>query len=143
MSLENFTGCKLAYIIDDLILVYKRDDIATIPFAGLWDFPGGGREGNESTEACVLRELFEEFAIVLPPSRLIYKQQVMNQTFNGNAFFFAAKGDIAEVNAIQFGSEGQCWQLMPIQDYINHPLAITSLVSRLQGYLSTLSLPLK
>ena len=41
---------------NEKLLVYKRGDI---PFPSLWDFPGGGREGEETPEECVQRELDE------------------------------------------------------------------------------------
>ena len=94
---DDFTGCKLAYILDDTLLVYKRDDFTEIPFPGLWDFPGGGRENNETPEQCVLRELEEEFAIILPETRLLYKKKVANHSNNGNSFFFVAQGDKKEI----------------------------------------------
>lgn len=52
---ENFTGCKLAYILNDSLLVYKRDEIPDLPFPVLWDFPEGGREGHNSPEECASR----------------------------------------------------------------------------------------
>lgn len=133
---EDFTGCKLAYIFNSQLLVYKRDNFPEIPFAGLWDFPGGGREGQESPEECVLRELEEEFSITFPLSRLIYKKKVPNHAKNGNSFFFVAHGMQSEIDAISFGDEGQHWKLMPIQEYISHPEAIPALISRLKGYLN-------
>ena len=132
---KDFTGCKLAYIYKDQLLVYKRDDIPDIPFPGLWDFPGGGREGKESPEECVVRELEEEFSITFPFSRLIYKKEVANHTNTGSSFFFVADGKGSEISAISFGEEGQCWRLMPIDDYLSHPKAIPVLISRLKGYL--------
>ncbi len=39
---DAFTGCKLAYLFNGQLLVYKRDDFPYIPFPNLWDFPGGG-----------------------------------------------------------------------------------------------------
>ena len=51
-----FVGCKLALIHGPLILTYLRDDRPGLPWAGLWDLSGGGREGQETPEACVLRE---------------------------------------------------------------------------------------
>jgi 8-oxo-dGTP diphosphatase len=136
---EDFTGCKLAYIFNDQLLVYKRDNFTNIPFPGLWDFPGGGREGSESPEECVLRELQEEFSIIFPVSRLIYKQEVPNHSNNGSSFFFVAEGYKSEIDSISFGDEGQHWALMPIEDYLSHPEAIPALVARLKGYLGQLN----
>ncbi|MCA8348969.1 NUDIX hydrolase [Burkholderia cepacia] len=65
-----FSGSKIALFKDRDILVYRRDDKPDIPFPGLWDLPGGGRESNETPEACVLRELHEEFGLTIPGSRI-------------------------------------------------------------------------
>jgi 8-oxo-dGTP diphosphatase len=135
MVKEAFTGCKLAYIFECKLLVYKRDDRADIPFPDLWDFPGGGREEDETPEECVLRELQEEFDISLPESRFTYKKKVINHLNNGNAFFFVVNGKQSEIDAISFGDEGQYWKLMAIDDYMAHPKGIPALKSRLLGYL--------
>lgn len=136
ITTDKFTGCKLAYIFDGKLLIYMRDNVAHIPFPGMWDFPGGGREGNETPEACVLRELQEEFGIVLDVARLIYKQQVANHTNTGYAFFFVAEGRAEEIDSIVFGNEGQYWQLMEIQEFLDHPLASPVLKPRLFTYLN-------
>lgn len=147
--MNDFSGCKMAYIVHPphcqpaadgpLLLVYLRDNYAEIPFPGQWDFPGGGREGDESPEICVLRELHEEFGLNLPASRLLYKQQVINQTQTGHAYFFVVLGSMSEICSIQFGHEGQYWRLMPMTEYFTHPEAIPSLVERLQSYLASLN----
>jgi 8-oxo-dGTP diphosphatase len=134
--LEEFTGCKLAYVFNGQLLVYKRDDFLHIPFAGMWDFPGGGREGNETPEQCVLRELNEEFGIFFDESRLIFKQKVANHLNTGDAFFFVAEGRLAEIESIVFGSEGQFWLLMDIDAFLANPLAVVVLKNRLLGFLN-------
>ncbi|MDO6641846.1 NUDIX hydrolase [Shewanella sp. 5_MG-2023] len=134
---ESFTGCKLALIFEDKLVVYLRDDKTNIPFPNQWDFPGGGREGKESAQECVLRELHEEFDIRLPIERLIYQQRGINQTANGHSYFFVAYITQTELDAINFGSEGQYWQLMTITDYLAHPAAIAPLKQRLQQFLAT------
>ena len=61
----SFVGCKLALIHGAHILTYLRDDKPGLHWANMWDLPGGGREGDETPEACVLRELHEEFGLTL------------------------------------------------------------------------------
>ena len=134
---ECFTGCKLAYILDGSLLVYLRDDIASIPFPGLWDFPGGGREGDESPEECVLRELEEEFSFTFSVSRFRYKKKVVNHSNDGSSYFFVLEGREDEVQGIQFGEEGQYWKLMPIDEYLDHAKAIPVIIERLEGYLGS------
>ncbi|PMG78060.1 hypothetical protein BCU84_08300 [Shewanella sp. 10N.286.51.B7] len=134
---QGFTGCKLALFYNEQLVVYLRDNISSIPFANMWDFPGGGREGNETPEQCVLRELHEEFSIALPTERLIYKQQAINQTSDGISFFFVAQATQLEIESIHFGDEGQYWQLMSIEEYMNDKDAILPLQQRLACYLET------
>lgn len=134
---EQFTACKLAYIIDNKLLVYLRDDFAHIPFPNMWDFPGGVREGDETAEQCVLRELEEEFGIRLEESRLIYKIKGRNYNNTGDSYFFVAEGTQEESDAIVFSNEGQYWQLMDIEEFLNHPSAIDRLKTRLQNFLTS------
>lgn len=133
---SEFTGCKLAYILDGKLLVYKRDDRPDIPFPNQWDFPGGGREGDESPEACVLRELMEEFSMALPESRLIYKQQGPDYNEISESFFFVVEGRQSEIDNIAFGDEGQYWEMMAVDQYMSHPESIAFLKARLSVYLA-------
>lgn len=47
---------------DGACLLQHRDDRPGLSAAGLWVFPGGHREKNETSLACALRELEEETA---------------------------------------------------------------------------------
>ena len=57
---EPFLGAKLAILVHDRVVTILRDDIPTIPWPGCWDLPGGAREGVETPEETVLRELKAE-----------------------------------------------------------------------------------
>ena len=46
---------------DGMLLIAKRRSTARLP--NLWDLPGGKVEPNETPEACLKRELWEEFGI--------------------------------------------------------------------------------
>ena len=42
----DFVGCKLVLVHETRLLTYLRDDKPGLNWAGMWDLPGGGREGE-------------------------------------------------------------------------------------------------
>ena len=127
----DFIGAKAAFFCGAAVLTYLRDDRSDLPWAGHWDLPGGGREGGESPEACLLRELKEEFGLRLPPERLLW-QRVFPSIVDParQAVFFAGRLLRSEIAAIRFGDEGQGWEMMPITRFLTHPLAVPDLQRR-------------
>ncbi len=127
----DFTGAKAALLCGDALLTYLRDDKPGLPWPAMWDLPGGGREGDETAEACLLRELQEEFGLILPPERLIWRRVWPSMMDNARpSVFFAGRITAAEIAAIRFGDEGQYWQMMPVADYLSHPRAVPELQRR-------------
>jgi 8-oxo-dGTP diphosphatase len=123
--MDDFIGAKAAFFHRDTVLVCLRDAFAHIPWPDHWDLPGGGREGEESPEECLLRELQEEFGLALPQARLIYRRIAPAMLDPARrAFFFAGWITKEEIAAIRFGSEGQCWQMMPVAEFLIHPRGI-------------------
>ena len=58
-------GCILLHLEADTptrILFLRRSENET-SFHGLWEFPGGKREPDESFEECLVREIHEELSI--------------------------------------------------------------------------------
>jgi mutator protein MutT len=51
------------------LLITKRHDDAHL--GGLWEFPGGKREPDESFETCLIRELREELGIEVAVGELV------------------------------------------------------------------------
>lgn len=58
-----------AIIINDdkIVSMYREFDDRVF-----YVFPGGGMEGNESEEECVIREVYEEFGIMIKPTKKVY-----------------------------------------------------------------------
>jgi 8-oxo-dGTP diphosphatase len=127
----DFMGAKLALLAGGRVLTYLRDDFAHIPWPAMWDLPGGRREGRETPEACVLRELEEEFGLALPADRLVWRRSMPGMLDARRvSWFFAGTLEPSEVAAIRFGDEGQLWQMMPVEDFLNHPRAVPALQDR-------------
>lgn len=132
-----FSGAKIALVCGERIVAYRRDAKPTIPWPGLWDLPGGGREGAETPEACALREVREEFGLLLGLERIHWRRRypgaLVAQT---HTWFLAATITEAEVAAVRFGDEGQYWEMMAVADFLAHPEAIGHLQARLADYLA-------
>lgn len=132
----DFHGAKVALFIDDDLLVYRRDDIAEIPFPNMIDLPGGGRENGESGAECVIRETREEFGISLEPGALELAEEYENWRGAGaGALFFVGTVSRAQIEAINFGDEGQHWNLMPVAEFVASAEAVPHLKSRLQVWM--------
>lgn len=63
-----FSSCRGIIIRDNKLVVMQREKKGR----KYCTFPGGHVEKNETNEECVVRELMEEFGIVVKPKRLIY-----------------------------------------------------------------------
>lgn len=108
----------------------------------MWDLPGGGREGLETPEGCGLRELHEEFGLILPASRLLWGATwpAMSDA-QQTSWFFAGLITPEEIAAIRFGDEGQFWQMMPVRTFLTHPNSIPALQDRTRIALQGLGWP--
>lgn len=126
-----FTGAKAALFCDGFVLTCLRDEKPGLPWPGLWDLPGGGREGNESPEDCLLRELWEEFGLRLAPDRLIWRRVFPSMLdASRESVFFGGWVTPNEVAAIRFGDEGQGWELMPVAGFLGHQKAVSEMQRR-------------
>ena len=135
-----FEGAKIALYFGEKLIVYLRDDKPGLVFANMWDFAGGGREGNETGFECAGRELQEEFGITLRPEAILY-EKIFPAMINKekHSYFFVAEVTQGEVDNISFGEEGQRWVFMTPEEFLNHEDAIPDLKDRLQDYLDNKS----
>ncbi|MGB7405122.1 MAG: NUDIX hydrolase [Pacificimonas sp.] len=137
-SAKPFSGAKIALINGDDILCYVRDDKPGIPWRGYWDLPGGGREGDETPQQCVLREVEEEFALSLTPDIIGYARAYPSVEHEGmESWFFAALLQDHDIERIKFGSEGQYWRMRPTGDFIRDESSVPYLTDRLSEYLTS------
>ncbi|RYH06399.1 NUDIX hydrolase [Tropicimonas sp. IMCC6043] len=136
MSDDAFSGAKLALLVGPDVLTILRDERPGIAFPGLWDLPGGGREGDESPLDCLLRELWEELGLVLDPWSLRWRRRYGGVLpGQGATWFFAARLDTFDPGEVRFGDEGQEWRLMPATEFIASERAVPHMRTRLRRYL--------
>jgi 8-oxo-dGTP diphosphatase len=127
----DFTGAKAALFCGASVLTCLRDDRPDLRWPGLWDLPGGGREGDEGPEDCLLRELWEEFGLRLAPDRLVWRRVFPSMVAAGReSVFFGGWISREEVGRIRFGDEGQGWELMPVSGFLAHPKAVPEMQRR-------------
>lgn len=136
LFMEAFNGVKAALIFGQDLVVYLRDNKPGLRFANMWDFPGGGREGEETPIQCLIREVEEEFSISLDPTSLVWQREypAMHDP-SQRAYFFVANLTQTEIDRIQFGTEGQRWSMMPITEFFQRADVVPDLKNRLQDYL--------
>ena len=133
LSRSTFTGAKLMLFLGGRLVVLLRDDISGIPYPGHWDFPGGGREGQESPETCVRRETWEETGLTVPQAALCWRR--FYPSGPAGSFLFAAHLSADREAELRLGDEGQALRLMSPADYLEHPGAIPHFAQRLCVYL--------
>lgn len=131
--MDDFHGAKAAIFIGDRVLVYLRDDRPDIPWPNHWDFPGGGREGDETPEETLFREVEEEFGLRLAPDSIRWRRAFpMSQDAAQQVWFFVVQLPIRAHLGIVFGEEGQEWRLMPWADFAALPNAVPSFAPRMR-----------
>lgn len=129
----DFVGAKAAFFHGTRLLAYLRDDLPHIPWPGRWDLPGGGREGDETAEQCLLRELEEEFGLRLTPARLLHRLVLPSADHPGRqSVFFAGTITAAEVAEVRFGDEGQHWAMMEVAEFLARGDAVPWLQARVR-----------
>ncbi len=134
----SFSGSKIALLLDGKVLVYQRDDFPGLRYAGLWDLPGGGREGDETPLECALRETEEEFALRLDPAAILWHRAYPSADFAGLiAHFFVARLEPHHVDAIVFGDEGQQWAMVDMTELLAREDFISHYRQRLRDYLES------
>ncbi len=132
----DFTGSKTALFCGDKLLTILRDDKSNIPYPNTWELPGGGREGNESPFECAAREVYEELGIHLTEDCLLWTKVCPSMLFEGKkSVFLVGKLRQEQFDSIVFGDEGQGYQLMPIEEFLNSKQAVPQLQGRLRNYL--------
>lgn len=136
MNPLHFTGAKIALISRGRLIAYLRDQKDEIPFPGMWDLPGGGRELDETPLQCAIRETWEEFRVSVDPTSIVWERYYPSHTpTNPGSYFLVAKLDDG-FGEVTFGEEGQQWEIMSIDGFLAHPGVVEHLKIRLQHYLS-------
>ena len=133
---SEFTGVKAALIYKGELLVYLRDNKPGLRFAGLWDFFGGGREGNETPNECIKREVNEELCMNIRDEQIVFtKLFPAMYDPSENAYFVVIELEDQNIAEMEFGEEGQEYKFISIEAFMNDDSFIEFLRPRMQSYL--------
>ena len=90
-------GCAIIYRNGKLLIAQRH---LKDSFGGYWEFPGGKRERDETIEACLVREAFEELGICIHPERLFSRRVHETPDRRISLFFFFCRWVSGEPRAI-------------------------------------------
>lgn len=133
----DFHGVKVAVLVGNKLLMHLRDNKPGLFNANMWDFPGGGREGNETPTECAMREIREEFGIDITPEVIIWEKEYPAQKDpNQKAIFMVAKVSDDVVKRINL-TEGQRWDLFDQDSFFQDKDVIEALKFRFNDFLTS------
>lgn len=133
-----FNGVKVALYCEGELIVIQRDDKPGLRYTGMWDFPGGGREGKETPVETAQREIQEELGIAIPDAGFTYQREYPSMDYpDQRAFFLVAKISKSDVDKIVFGNEGQGWDFMSPTNVLERTDVVPGMKGRLQDYLDS------
>jgi 8-oxo-dGTP diphosphatase len=133
----DFHGVKIAILVEDNLIVFLRDNRANLFNANMWDFPGGGREGDESPIECAIREVHEELSLTLSNSDIAWQKTFPAQKDpNQRAYFMVAAITADRVNNLTL-QEGQKWRLMSVPEFLSSDDVIPALKERFRVFLDS------
>ncbi|MEI6850293.1 MAG: NUDIX domain-containing protein [archaeon] len=131
-----FNGARGIVFLGDKMLVYRRDN-KTNNNPGKIDFPGGGREGDESPFETFQREVKEEFGIDISKEEVDFSCTIPSVVEpSAKSYFIVAKVPSSKEDSIVFGNEGDEWLLMTPEEFINRPDGIERLQKRVEKYMA-------
>ena len=97
-------GCAIIYKEGQLLIAQRHLNDS---FGGLWEFPGGKREKNETIEACLKREVLEELGVSVRPEKLLCQRSYGNEKREVRLFFYFCAWENGDPQAID--CQDFCW----------------------------------
>jgi 8-oxo-dGTP diphosphatase len=102
-------GASIIFVNEEnQILLVLRDDLPDLPYANMWDVPGGHVEQNETPEECIVREIQEEMNLVIDEFKLFSVSNFTDRveyTFWTRADFDINDIELAEGQKIRWFTE--------------------------------------
>jgi len=131
LKIKNLTEVSAALIFHDgKLLITQRH--ADAHLGGLWEFPGGKREGDETFEQCLVREIHEELGIGISVGELFEEISHDYAEKSVRLKFFTCKLVRGEPRLL--GCAAFKWIGKPELDDFEFPAADAQLLAKLRAY---------
>ena len=135
-KMKPFTASRVAILCDEKLVTILRDDKPEIPYPAMWEFPGGGREKNETPEQCAFREIYEELGVQIYEDDFLWKKEYPSDCEKKMvSYFFVATISPERLSRVRFGNEGKEWKTMSIEEFMTSERSIPKLRNKLSDYL--------
>jgi mutator protein MutT len=97
-------GCAIIQKDGNLLIAQRHLNDS---FGGLWEFPGGKREKDETIEACLRREVLEELGVCVRPEKLLCQRSHEIGERKIRLFFYFCAWESGDPQAID--CKDFCW----------------------------------
>lgn len=100
---------------EDRYLVLKRHE-GELVYPGMYTFPGGKIEGNETTEEALVREVLEEAGLIMKPGKILLKDKSVIRPDGQTAKYFSYMCEVEDDSVVALSKDFTDYKWVTVEE---------------------------